>query len=28
VYNANGSLWEPDLRKQEKRFIFALMVHL
>ncbi len=28
VYNPNGTLWEPDLRKQERRFIFALMVHL
>jgi hypothetical protein len=28
VYNADGSLWQPDLRKQERRFIFALMVHL
>jgi hypothetical protein len=28
VYNPDGSLWEPDLRKQERRWIFALMVHL
>jgi hypothetical protein len=28
VYNQDGSLWEPDLRKQERRWIFALMVHL
>ena len=24
----NGGLWTPDLRKQERRWIFALMVHL
>jgi hypothetical protein len=28
VYNPDGSLWQPDLRKSERRFIFALMVHL
>jgi len=28
VYNPNGSLWQPDLRKEERRFIIALMVHL
>jgi hypothetical protein len=28
VYNPDGTLWEPDLRKQERRWIFALMVHL
>lgn len=28
VYLPNGQLWEPDLRKEERRFIFALMVHL
>ncbi len=28
VYNPNGTLWEPDLRKEERRLIFALMVHL
>jgi Putative beta-barrel porin-2, OmpL-like. bbp2 len=28
VYNSDGSLWQPDLRKSERRFIFALMVHL
>ncbi len=25
---ADGGLWRPDLRKQERRYIFALMVHL
>jgi hypothetical protein len=25
---SNGGLWTPDLRKQEMRFTFALMVHL
>ncbi|HYA18215.1 MAG TPA: TonB-dependent receptor [Bryobacteraceae bacterium] len=24
----NGGIWQPDLRKQERRLIFALMVHL
>jgi Putative beta-barrel porin-2, OmpL-like. bbp2 len=28
VYNPDGSLWTPDLKKQEMRFTFALMVHL
>jgi hypothetical protein len=28
AYYPNGQLWEPDLRKEERRFIFALMVHL
>jgi hypothetical protein len=28
AYMPDGSLWEPDLRKQERRWIFALMVHL
>jgi hypothetical protein len=25
---SDGGLWQPDLRKQERRLIFALMVHL
>src|SRR5579863_772190 len=25
---SNGGIWQPDLRKQERRWIFALMVHL
>jgi hypothetical protein len=28
AYYPNGTLWQPDLRKEERRFIFALMVHL
>jgi hypothetical protein len=24
----DGGLWRPDLRKQEARFTFALLVHL
>jgi hypothetical protein len=28
AYYPNGQLWTPDLVKQERRLIFALMVHL
>jgi hypothetical protein len=28
ICSADGGLWEPDLRKQERRWIFALMVKL
>jgi hypothetical protein len=28
AYNPDGSVWQPDLRKDEKRFLISLMVHL
>ena len=28
VTNPDGSIWQPDLKKQELRWTFALMVHL